>query len=202
MYQPGHLAGSLTTEEFVGKGSPNPGRQFYKNDWNNFAPAVGLSWSLPWFGKEKTILRAGYGVSYQHTSELRLINANVGRVPGVSNAVNYSPATYQSLGNINLPVPQTITTPLLPVPVTERTQTLNGWDSNIVSPYIQNWSLSIQRELVSNLTLDVRYIGSKGTKLYGGIPLNHAEIFESGILHAFKTPRTGRDAPRFDQIAT
>jgi hypothetical protein len=24
-----------------------------------------LSWSLPWFGKDKTVLRAGYGINYQ-----------------------------------------------------------------------------------------------------------------------------------------
>ena len=57
-------SGSLTTVELVGKNSPNPNKQLYKDDWNNFAPAVGWSWSLPWWGKDKTVLRAGYGISY------------------------------------------------------------------------------------------------------------------------------------------
>ena len=35
------------------------------DDWNNFAPAVGFSWSLPWWGKDKTVLRVGYGWGYQ-----------------------------------------------------------------------------------------------------------------------------------------
>src|SRR5262245_62548907 len=45
LYQPGHLAGSLMLVEPVGKNSENPDRQLFKNDWNNFAPAVGFSWS-------------------------------------------------------------------------------------------------------------------------------------------------------------
>jgi hypothetical protein len=55
---------ALTTVEFVGKHSPNPDKQLFDNEWNNFAPAFGLSWSLPWLGRDKTVLRAGYGWSY------------------------------------------------------------------------------------------------------------------------------------------
>src|SRR2546428_9182932 len=36
MYQPGHLAGSLTQTEPVGKNSPHPGKQLYNDDKNNF----------------------------------------------------------------------------------------------------------------------------------------------------------------------
>src|SRR6185503_326976 len=60
----GISCGALTTVEFVGKNSPQPDKALSPDDWNNFAPAVGLSWSLPWFGQDKTVLRAGYGWSY------------------------------------------------------------------------------------------------------------------------------------------
>ncbi|PYS38599.1 MAG: hypothetical protein DMG14_17075, partial [Acidobacteria bacterium] len=56
LWQPGFMKGSLTTPEFVGKNSPNPNKQIYNDDWNNFAPAAGLTWSLPWLGKDKTVL--------------------------------------------------------------------------------------------------------------------------------------------------
>src|SRR5262249_42729423 len=64
-WHPGLVNGGLTQIQFVGKNSTHPDRQLYKDDWNNFAPAVGLSWSLPWLGQNKTVLRIGYGVSYQ-----------------------------------------------------------------------------------------------------------------------------------------
>src|SRR5262249_15249179 len=65
LWQPGIAKGSLTQLQLTGKNSDHPDTLFYDNDWNNIAPAVGLSWSLPWWGKDKTVLRAGYGISYQ-----------------------------------------------------------------------------------------------------------------------------------------
>src|SRR5262245_21340487 len=47
---PGPQRGDLTTVEFIGPESPSPDKQIYKDDWNNFGPAVGFSWSVPWFG--------------------------------------------------------------------------------------------------------------------------------------------------------
>src|SRR4029077_20742214 len=60
--------GDLTQVQFIGPKSPNPGQQLYKDDSNNVGPAVGFSWSLPWFGKDKTSVRGGYGISYFGTS--------------------------------------------------------------------------------------------------------------------------------------
>lgn len=52
-WQPGRLNGSLTKFELVGPNSPNPDKQLWKGDFNNFGPAVGVSWSLPWWGKTR-----------------------------------------------------------------------------------------------------------------------------------------------------
>jgi hypothetical protein len=79
-------------------------------------------------------------MSYQHAAELRLFNSDVGRAPGVSNAVSVRAGRVPESCEHRLPVPQTILKPLLPIPVTERTQTLNAFDSNLVSPYVQNWN--------------------------------------------------------------
>src|SRR5438093_169428 len=55
---------AITRVEFVGKNSSDPNKQMWGDDWNNFAPSFGFSWSLPWFGKDRTVLRAGYGWNY------------------------------------------------------------------------------------------------------------------------------------------
>src|SRR5262249_23092156 len=65
IYKPGPQKGPLTTIEFVGPRSPKPDKQLYKDDWNNFAPAIGLSWHIPYFGPGKTVLRVGYGLGYE-----------------------------------------------------------------------------------------------------------------------------------------
>jgi len=50
--------------------------------------------------------------------------------------------------------------------------TLTGWDPNYRDGYVQNWNLSIQRELMKNLVLETAYIGSKGTSLFYAVNVN------------------------------
>jgi hypothetical protein len=87
-----------------------------------------------------------------------------------------------------------------PVPLTNRTTTLSGFTDNRVIQYSQNINFSVQRELSRDLTLEVSYIGNKGSKLWNPIELNEPNIFENGILAAFNTTRAGGNAPLFDQI--
>ena len=199
-WQPGASRGSITKVELVGKNSPQPGKQIYDDDWNNFAPAVGFSWSLPWFGKDKTILRAGYGVSYQGAPTYIAIDGAVGNLPGLNLFVEHTTADLLSLSNFSLPVPQSTAKPLEPIPLTDRQQTIQGYEDNRVNPYVQNWNLELQRELAHNLTFEARYVGSKATKLWAPFPLNDVNIFENGILDAFNITRAGGDAPLFDQM--
>lgn len=205
LWNPYAAGGSLTTVEFVGQNSPNPDKQIYKDDWNNFAPAVGFSWSLPWWGREKTVLRAGYGISYQGTASFNNgRNLYIGGVPGGSATQNLTTlgiaANYYDLTNLPLPVPAPTEKPLFVWGLDRRSGTMAGFGDNRVNPYIQNWNLEIQRELARNLTLEARYIGSKGTKLYGRTNLNTVNIFENGILEAFNITRMGGNAPLFDQM--
>jgi hypothetical protein len=205
MWNPYATGGSLSMVEFVGKNSSNPDKQLYKDDWNNFAPAVGFSWSLPWWGQDKTVLRAGYGMNYQGAARFNSgLNLYIGGVPGASTTQNLTTlglgAQFHNLTNLPLPVKAPDDKPLFVWPLDRRSGTLAGFTDDRVNPYIQNWNLEIQRELASNLTLEARYIGSKGTKLWGRIPLNTVNIFENGILEAFNITRAGGDAPLFDQM--
>jgi hypothetical protein len=208
MWQPGRLAGKPTVLQLAGKNSPNPDTLFYKNDWNNFAPALGFSWTLPWFGKDKTVLRAGYGINYQGAASY---NAGLSLLTGNNQGLSYTQnlttlglgATFLNFASPNLPVPMpapTSITPLTPEPFDVRTNALAGYDDERVNPYIQNFNVEIQRELARNFTLEARYVGSKGTKLFGGLSINDVNIYENGILDAFNITRAGGDAPLFNQI--
>ena len=59
------VRGTDTTVASFGKNSPNPAGRGVKNDYNNFGPAVGFAWQVPWFGAGKTTVRGGYQVTYQ-----------------------------------------------------------------------------------------------------------------------------------------
>ena len=208
LWQPGRIAGNPTDLQLAGKNSPNPDTLFYNNDWDNFAPAIGISWNIPWFGKDKTVLRAGYGINYHGAASY---NAGLSLLTGNNQGLSYTQnlttlglgATYLNFASTNLPVPVPTPTGIAPLsrePFDVRTNALAGYDDNRVNPYIQNWNLEIQREIARNFTVEARYVGSKGTHLLGGLSINDVNIFENGILEAFNITRAGGDAPLFDQI--
>ncbi len=206
LWKPGDMNGSLTRVQFAGKHSPNPDRQVYNDDWNNFAPAIGFSWSLPWWGQDKTVVRAGYGINYSGAANFNSgLNLFAARDPGSSASSSLVTLglenNFYNLTNIPVPLPPSPDSEILYLTTLERRSgSMNGYVDDRVTPYIQNWNLEIQRELAPNLTFEARYIGSKGTKLWGRIPLNTANIFESGILEAFDITRAGGDASLFDRM--
>src|SRR5262245_44060694 len=120
-------------------------------------------------------------------------------LPGTDNLTTFTPSVYTNLSSVQLPLAATLA-PLATVPVTDRTVNFAGFDDNRVVPYVQNFNLSIQRELARNLTIDVSYSGTKGTKLWSPIQLNEVNIFENGILQAFNITRAGGNAPLFNSM--
>jgi Carboxypeptidase regulatory-like domain len=198
IFRPGVLNGSMTNLEPVGKNSINEKTKLYNNDWNNFAPAVGLSWAIPWFGENKTVLRAGYGIGYERNS-LRLLDVLAGDQPGLRTLRNFTQSAYLGISAVPLPLTP-IGAPLETVPLTERTQTIRVYDTNLRTPYVQNWSVVVQRELFKDSVIEVRYVGNKGTKLVRGYDINEVNIFSTGILEAFKAVQAGGSHPLFEQI--
>ena len=208
----GISCGSVTVSRFVGKNSPNPGLQLYKDDWNNFAPSVGLSWSLPWLGKDKTVLRMGYGVAYTGgalKSANTILDSIAGAAPGAAelsggNGITFTPNAYTNMANISLPIAHQYA-PLSAVPIEgQRSDTLSVYSTNRINPYVQNFNFEIQREVARTLTLDVAYVGSKGTKLNGGRNLNAVNIYPQTagqtLLEAFNITRAGGNAAFFDTL--
>jgi hypothetical protein len=203
---------NLAQVQFVGKNSPNPDTtvNLKGNDLNNWAPSVGLSWNVPWFGKGKTVLRSGYGISYQGAlRNFITVDSTVGTVPGInlvgnaSNGITYVPSTYTSLSNISLPVPLPAGTPAQSpfiVQTTDRTLGISTY--NRVAAYTQNWNLEIQRQIARNTTIEVRYIGTKGTKLWGTVNLNQIDALHHNkdLFDAFNAARNGGESALLDQL--
>src|SRR5262249_7135275 len=61
----------------------------------------------------------------------------------------------------------------------------NYVDPNLKSPYVQNWSFGIQRQLTNNITLEVRYVGNKATHMWHRQNMQEVNIFENGFLNEF-----------------
>jgi hypothetical protein len=194
----------MTEVQLVGKNSPNPGTQFWRNDWNDPGPFVGFSYRVPWLART-TVVRGGYGINYSGASTLFDYELSFSNSPGSVTIERPVPSTYLDLAT----AVSTNVLPLAPsiqaggianIPLTSRTQVFHATADDWATPYIQSFNLSVQHELARDLALDVSYIGNKGTKLYSNIQLNEPNMIENGILEALNVTRAGGNAPLFDRI--
>jgi len=211
LFHPGvYNINNLTTIQLVGKNSPNPNVQPYHGADKNFAPAIGLSWNIKaengignfLFGRNKTVIRAGYSIEYERFTQVLFDQLWGYSAPGLLQQNTFSPPGYMNLTQAFLPLVPT-GQPLTTVPINDNnssTQTILSIDSGIKQPYVQNWNVSIGRELAAGTVLDVRYVASKGTKLLRGTNIDEVNIFENGILNAFQTTLAGGNSPLLNQI--
>jgi hypothetical protein len=200
-WNPGTRA-DLTELVFIGPGSSNPDQRIYARDTNNFGPAVGFAWQLPWFGKGRTTIRGGYQITYQSGDNLATVEGIIANPPGSTTNAGYTASdTYLSLENMAdvLPVIPTAD-PMRPIPLTDRTQTITVYDPKFVTPYIQNVTLSMARNVGSNFTVDVRYVGTFSRKNVGNINVNMPNFLTNGLLEAFNAARYGYDTDPAAQL--
>ncbi len=199
------VRGSLTTIEFVGKNSTKPGTPWYPNDWNNFGPAVGFAWQVPWLGAGKTTVRGGYQVTYQIGESFN----NLFQEQSVPGSVYNATYTGDSGANAYLdltklrsliPVP-VLTRPMQTIPLTARDQSLYVPDPSLVVPYAQNLTLSVTRSIGSNLTVDLRYVGTLARKQRSANNnINIPNFLYNGLKEAFDAVRSGGESALLNQM--
>ncbi|HVQ65450.1 MAG TPA: carboxypeptidase-like regulatory domain-containing protein [Terriglobia bacterium] len=210
---------TLTVLEPVGPNSINPSRRILPVDDNNFGPAIGFAWRLPWLGEGKTTIRGGYQITFGGSFG-SILNAAGGPVVSTHNQIDSLPGT-SSVANLNLAnfngqyldltsipslIPIAPTSPATPgrqltVYPTTSPLDFHAWDSNYVTPYVQNFNLSVSRTLTRNAQLDVRYIGTIGRKQTGIVDLNTPNVYHNQeLFDALELTRAGGNALLFDQM--
>ncbi len=133
---------------------PRPGQK------TPFAPRLGIDYRL----NEKTVVRGGYGIFFS-SYEGREIDDSADIFPySIRNSLN--PSTQDTndtlkLSNQLFPAHNT----LGPFPVDTLTFIAVIESEDPLDPYVQSWTLSVERELARNTTLEVNYVGTKGTHL-------------------------------------
>ncbi|MDQ5844912.1 MAG: TonB-dependent receptor, partial [Acidobacteriota bacterium] len=174
-----------STRSLVQVGTGGMPRSGYESDKNNFAPRVGLAWTLG--DNERTVLRAGYGLYYD-TSPL---------APG--EALYFNRPFFDFNLFFPLPfLPLTLSDPFpafFPFALPDSAQAIQR---DLRTPYMQHWNLNVQRQLWRSTVLEVGYVGSKGTKLLSARDLNQPQpsVLPPGL------PFVPRPVPQFDEINT
>ncbi len=151
--------------------------QVYPTNDKLFQPRVGLAWD-PW-GDGKTSVRAGYAIlAQQPTTDL---------VSGLSGNPPFAvPLASSSISNsITFEAP----------PVSPKTVSPDTVDPNYHDAYVQDWNLTVQRELTNTLGLQVAYVGSKATHLQQELNLN-----QPAVVAGTFSPATAAPYPNFSEI--
>ena len=137
--------------------------QVYHRDLDNFGPRLGITWNPV----KDTVVRAAYGIYYDFTPQNNLI-ANFTNSAGL--ATNPVPSLSGSpyfVGGMDFN-PGAWTGGAAAGPVftpTVNLQSIFITDLHLRTPYVQNWNVNLQRQLGNSVSVEVAYIGSKGTKL-------------------------------------
>lgn len=158
-----------------GPGRDNSRTSFANTDYKDFGPRIGFAYQL----FANTVLRGGYGISYGQGNANAGLRASQQFIYGFNAAPSYAstdagatPAFYWDSGfPTNWPRPPFIN------PTVQ-----NGTNVNMIgaddgrAPYFQNYQFSVQQALAGSTSVEVAYVGVKGTRLGNGlISLNQVD---------------------------
>src|SRR5207245_2619939 len=142
-------------------GDAGTSRGLVHTDYNNFAPRLGIAFDPT--GKGRTAIRAGYGVFFS-TGFAGLAYSNLGQPYLVDVTAFGTPNFIQPFagfpGGSPFPVPTDFKNPRFFTPVTA-TWMNQSW----ATPYVQQYNLTVQQQLLQNLGVEVAFVGNTSRKL-------------------------------------
>jgi hypothetical protein len=157
--------GGLT---FAGQGGA--ARHLFNTSRNNFAPRVGFAFQAT----PKMVIRSGYGIFFDVVGVDRIgvnqagFSQRTTLVPSLDNGQTF----IAGLGN---PFPDGLIMPSSVGPTTFLGRGVSFQPDFRPTPYVQRWSISVQREFPGRTLLDLSYVGSRGTRFaanrqYNAVP--------------------------------
>ncbi|MGH9821928.1 MAG: hypothetical protein ACREDR_01515, partial [Blastocatellia bacterium] len=136
------------------------------NSYNAFSPRIGLAWD-PW-GDGKTSIRAGFGIYYDR-SLIGIVEQNGFADPFAVQTISIS----NPLPGIDLlsnPLGGTASTAITPI-----SPTSTGDPFKV--PTVDQWSLSVERQLGHDMVVEAAYAGSHGYHLLQAVDINQPVPF-------------------------
>ena len=148
-----------------------------KMAWNNFAPRLGAIYRL----NDKTVIRTGYGVTYNATPWARAVRGdNDYPITLAISYPNVDPFGFyntlaQGVPRINSPDQSSGRVPLDRA-AAEYTPEVDNVDRG----YVQTWNVAFERRVWFDTSVDVAYVGAKGTDGYAALDINAPTVLGTG----------------------
>ncbi|MGH7870358.1 MAG: TonB-dependent receptor domain-containing protein, partial [Candidatus Dormibacteraceae bacterium] len=157
----GNLLGAM---QFATSADPSGVNTYYRD----FGPRIGLAYAV----NDKTVIRAGYGIYYSQGNADRLdsgayVQGWNGTIELTSPNNGLTPAFVWGTATMPGFTPTLSPTAFLGggTPLHSAGTLIELDPTDGVSPYMQNYTLDIERELPSQMMLSVAYVGNRGTHL-------------------------------------
>ncbi len=133
--------------------------------WKNFAPRFGFAYAL----NNKTVVRGGYGIVFglggandlgQTRIKTNFLNGSSGNYAAISQDAGVTPG----YGSWDRAFPLPTVEPFRPGIGNDQSVNYAGrWQG--AAPYIQNWTIGVERELPGSVVVSASYVGNKGLRL-------------------------------------
>ncbi len=153
---------------------------------NNFAPRIGFAYSLD----SKTAIRSGYGISYIHFNRSGGGNILAINGPQVVNAVVNQRPGDAAFRTLEQGYPAGLTDPDKFNPLASN---ISYMPRDLRTGYVQNWFLSVQREIFKDTLFDIAYVGNRSNKLILFADYNQARPNNPGEIAALQLRRPIRE---------
>ncbi len=186
-----NLAGLINSVNQLDNATVKRGSDWFRNDWNNFAPRIGFAWDP--FKDGKTSIRGSWGVFYDRVIGQTTADED-GNTPGFSSQQQLFP---NSSGTTDLRVNDTLVypaappTPVLTLPATRGLSRIDLFDPSFRTPYVLQMNLTVQRQILPNTVLEVGYVGNRGIKLLAHENWDQPRIYGT-FLNDFKQIQDSR----------
>ena len=131
-------------------------------DYKDFGPRLGLAYSFT----PKTVLRAGYGISYSFFNRVGSAQEGINAPEALFGLLTQSIPAGGAVPSTFLTTQNSFTTGLNnPANFNPITQNIDYIPANTRWPYIQSWFFSLQRKLTEDTVLEVAYNGNHSLRL-------------------------------------
>jgi hypothetical protein len=158
-------------EQFILAGNSHFPRSLVYGDKNNWSPRVGFAWHVP--RSNDLVIRSSFGIFYAQDQGTGVTNRMTSNPPffGYGAQTISSDQLFPATGfvlspNASIARPAAIN-PANFVLVPSATSTLVSWPEYPKTPYVQQWSFSVEKRLPWDMVAEVNYVGNHGVQLFG-----------------------------------